>query len=407
MGVEKGEIRSRRLPGGDLVKAVLDREVMALADRGGASNMVGHRWADLCAEQADEWPGRARPVPGREALRVERVARLDATPAVAAAASRRGLQNPDLLLFGTVDGRRAVQAADAKFSVETARSKQVSPEVVAGLLGLRELLPGAFGEIATDPLLVQGVFLSPDYPLTHLMLERRHGILRTTVRAEEVVLLPAPADRFFRGLEGAMVMAPLAGVDGLPVGPEESLLAGLYYFRLARAAVGFWLDAVKPLLLCNDVVAVDEAAVRAEAEARAATAPSAFELVLRWNADVQTVRNQRAAVDQVAAPPLLGRDLRPMIAGLAEELGVEPPSVNQVRRRVGAWWRGELRARLGPLAPPVPDLPRALEEVARVSAELAPELEAQVARVVREVVALRERPAVAAVAVDGLVAAGG
>ena len=390
--MDDGLIRSRRLPGGDTIAAVLDRQVMGLADRGGASNLIGARWADLCAEFAADWPGRVSPVPGEAGpgLRVERVSRLDALPEVAAAASHRGLQNPDLLLFGSQDGVPTVQAADAKFSIETARSKQVSPGVVAGLLGLRDLLPHAFGEVVAAPRLVPGLFLSPDYPLTALMLRRRHGIVRTTVREDEVVLVPTSAAAFFARLEGAAVMAPLADVDTLPVGIAESLVVGLYYFRLARAAVGFWLDATKPLLLFHDPLAVDEGAIRAEAEVRAREAPSAFELILRWDADVQTVRNQRTAVDQVASLPILGRDLRPMVTALAEAMGADAPSANQVRRRVGAWWREQLRAQVGPIAPPVSDLPALLTNLGRVAASLAPSVEPQIAIVVQQLIERRD-----------------
>ena len=60
------------------------------------------------------------------------------------------------------------------------------------------------------------------------------------------------------------MIAPLAATDNLPGRPDENLMAGVYYFRLARAAVGFWLDATKPLLLHNDAVIVDISAVRDE-----------------------------------------------------------------------------------------------------------------------------------------------
>lgn len=383
-------IRSSLLPGGDLIAAVLDRTVMGLADRGGASNLVGDRWADLCANHAARWVGQDRPVPdAKEPLRVERVLRLDATPAVAAAASRRGLQNPDLLLIGRRDGVPTVQAADAKFSVETARVKQVSPAVVEGLLGLRDVLPTLFGDdlLAGDLALVPGMFLCPDYRLTHLMLRRRHGIVRTTVHPEEVALLPAPAGAFFDPLEGSRVMPVLAAVDDLPVAIDDDLLAALYYFRLARAAVGCWLDATKPLLLFDDRIAVDAEAVRAEAEPRANGARSAYEAILAWDADVQTVRAARAAVDQVAALPILGRDLRALVARLAEAEGAAPPSLNQVRRRLGAWYRGRLRERVGPLAPPVADLPSKLAELGRAGAAVSPLLEAEAARIVGELIA--------------------
>lgn len=396
-------IRSPRLPGGDLVAAVLDRNVMTLADRGGASNLVGDRWADLCATQAAGWVGAERPVPdGAAPLRVSRVLRLDATPAVAAAASRRGLQNPDLLLFGNRDGAPVVQAADAKFSVETARVKQVSPAVVEALLGLRDVLPDLFGAemLGDDVGLVPGVFLCPDYPLTHLMLRRRHGIVRTTVRPEDVALLPAPAGAFFAPIEGARVMPVLAGVDALPVAIEDDLLAALYYFRLARAAVSCWLDATKPLLLFDDRLAVDEGAVRAEAAARTAGPRSAYDLLQRWNADVQTVRATRSAVDHAAALPILGRDLRAMVARLAAAEAADSPSLNQVRRRLGAWYRGRLREQVGPLAPPVLDLPRKLEELGRAGAALVPRLEAETARIVHEMVAVAPPVGVAVEAAD-------
>src|SRR5215211_5637558 len=255
---------SQQLPGGDLVSALFDREVMGLADRGGASNLIGDRWADIAAAHVTTLIGAELRLHAndQEPLRIVRVERLDATPAVAAAASKRGLQNPDLLLIGQRGDQQAIQAADAKFSVETARSKQVSSEVVLGLLELRDHVPGILSGVGDGIRIESGVFLCPDYPLTHLMLRHRRGIVRTTVHREEVVLVPAAADRFWDGVQGAELIAPLAATDNLPVPPDQDLMAGVYYFRLARAAVGFWLDTTKPLLLHNDLVAVDIDAVR-------------------------------------------------------------------------------------------------------------------------------------------------
>ena len=400
--MSKQRIESPRLPGGDLVAALFDRTVMTLADRGLASNLIGERWADIAAAHVATWVGSERPSgeSGHEPLHIVRVERLDATPRVAAAASRQGLQNPDLLLIGQRGLQQTIQAADAKFSIETARAKQVSPDVVRGLLDLRRGIPGLLEDVSDRVLIEPGLFLSPDYPLTHLMLRRRHGILRTTVRAQDVVFVPAPPDRFWDTVEGATIIAPLAAVDDLPVAPDESLMAGVYYFRLARAAVGFWLDSVKPLLLCNDTLQLDEPAVREEAARRSRGAAAAIEVILRWDADVQTIRNQRAAVEQVSGLPISGRELRPLAARIAAASGAEPPSTNQVRRRLGAWYRGALRERVGPLFPPVADLPAALHQIAAASRDLSPRLEQELERIVRELVADPAPAATVATGVD-------
>ena len=384
-----GDSRSPLLPGGDIVSALFDREVMGLADRGGASNLIGDRWADIAATHVAGWIGTERRLHAddREALRIVRVDRLDAMPAVAVAASKRGLQNPDLLLIGQRGDRQSIQAADAKFSVETARSKQVSPDVVLGLLELRKHVPGLLDGISERIQIETGVFLCPDYPLTHLMLRHRRGIVRATVRREEVVFVPAAPDRFWDGVPGAEIIAPLAEIDRLPAHPDENLMSGVYYFRLARAAVGFWLDATEPLLLQNDVVTVNTGAVRDETVRRSVNVGSAIDLIRRWDADVQEIRNQRAAVDQVAAPPIPGRDLRAMVAAIARATGADPPSASQVRRRLGAWYRGVLRDRFGPILPPVADLPSILRQLAEARRDLAPQAERELERTVLELVA--------------------
>ncbi|MFT4037817.1 MAG: hypothetical protein QM692_06530 [Thermomicrobiales bacterium] len=386
-------VDSRRLPGGNLTAALFDRDVMALADRGGASNLIGDRWADLAAAHAAGWSGGLGWIElgDGEMTPIERVDRLDATPRIAAVASRNGLQNPDLLLIGRDDQGQVIQGADAKFSIETARSKQVSAEVVLALLGLRDRLPELLPDLEDSAHIEPGVFLSPDYPLTHIVLkgDRRgpRGIMRPTVEPHEIVLVPVEPARFWDGVSGATVMAPLEAVDELPLRSRDSLMPGVYYFRLARAAVGFWLDATKPLLLLNDRVELDEAAVRAEAEQRAQRAESAMSLILQWDADVQTVRNQRASVEQVAGLPIPGRELRPRAQAIAESLGADAPSANQVRRRLGNWFRTELRERVGPVNPPVPDLPAVLRQISLAGRDLAPQAEAELERVVRELIA--------------------
>ncbi len=378
---------------------------MTFADRGGASNIIGDRWADLAAAHAVGWSGGLGwiELADGDTAPIDRVDRLDATPRIAAEASRHGLQNPDLLLIGGDDQGQVIQAADAKFSIETARSKQVSPEVVLALLGLRDRLPELLPDLDGSAHVEPGIFLAPDYPLTHLVLrgDRRglRGIMRPTVEPHEVVLVPTDPAHFWDGVPGASVIAPLAELDDLSLRPESSLLTGVYYFRLARAAVGFWLDATKPLLLFNDRVELDEAAVRAEAERRARHAESAISLIWQWDADVQTVRNQRASVEQVAGLPIPGRELRPRAAEISESLGAEAPSANQVRRRLSTWFRAELRSRIGPVNPPVANLPEVLRQIAQIGKELTPQADRELERVVRELVAEAQGGGPVAVAV--------
>ena len=366
---------------------------MALADRGGASGLVGQRWSDHCAATVADWPGGLSDVPdGGPALRIDRVARLDAEPRIARAASKRGLQNPDFLIIGERDGRPAIQAADAKFSVETARPRQVSPEVVEGLLTLRPLLERVTGPLDPEATLAPGFFLSPDYTLTTVMLRRRYGIVKVSVSEEEVERLAVDPASFWSSIEGASAMQALARVDRLPVMPDDSLLAGLYYFRLARAVVGGWVDSVRPLLPFLDQVDADEAAVVAEVLARARHGGSAWDLVQAWDSDVELVRAQRQQVEHVAALPVLNRDLRDLILRISSEVGVEPPSMNSIRRRLGFWFRGEVRAAVGPLAPPIGHLPRTLREVGAVAAAIAPRVMDEATRIVLEQLAAATEP---------------
>ena len=353
---------------------------MVLADRGAASGLVGDRWADLCGRIAASLANGGV----RGDMVYTRLVRLDDIPSVAVTASKLGLQNPDLLLFGERDGHSFIQAADAKFSVETARTKQVSPEVVEALLGIGpvidELLTGIERRAGIEP----GFFICPDYPLTHAMLNGRHGILRTTVGFDDVLLAPVSGHTFFDGVDGASLMAPLAGVDHLGVDLSTSLLAGLYYFRLARAAVGCWLDSVKPLLVFNDAIAVDVAAVMTELIRRAGSSQSAFNLLLTWNEEVEAIRAQRAEIDRVTGLPLMTKELKALAVQAMKGRPGELPSANQIRRRLGAWFRGELREELGPILPPVANFDAVVRDASLAARRLASRLPEQATQIVRE-----------------------
>lgn len=378
---------SSALPGGSLLASLYDRAFMQLSDRGGASNEIGDRWACLCAEAlsgtrqppCDVWSG----VDGTVA---DTTVRLDDIPEIARTASRHKLQNPDFLMLGSLDGRRALWAADAKFSVDTARSKQVSGDVVRALLDLgetvRRLVPGLDREVTIH----DGVFLCPDYPLTHRLLRDRRGPRRATVKPHEVRLIAVSSHQFLAPLGQEGLQRYFAEIDALPFNPEKSLMLGLYYYRLARAAFGCWQDQVAPLLAYRDVLSVDEAAIEREARTLATMKTSAWGLVQRWNDVADEVRRQRAAVDRVTSLPINGKQLREQILQVSAVAGVTPPSGTRVRRAIGSWYRSQFRERFGPLSPPVGNFDAVLQELGQYARSLQPEVAEVTSRVIEEMV---------------------
>jgi hypothetical protein len=106
----------------------------------------------------------------------------------------------------------------------------------------------------------------------------------------------------------------------------------------------------------------------------------------------------------VAGLPIPGRELRSLAANIAQEVGADPPSANQVRRRLGAWYRGALRDRLGPILPPVTDLPSILRQLADAGRDLIPQAQRELERIVLELVAdasSEAAPAVGSNVADG------
>jgi len=359
---------------------------MRLSDRGGASGMIGDRWAELCSLALDV----PRLVPldpaAPEPLQIERVIRLDHIPQVASVASKRKLQNPDFLLLGSRDGRAALQAADAKFSVETARSRQVSAEVTTQLLDIGPLITRHVGTLPADIDILDGIFLCPDYSLTHYMLKQRRGPRRVAVGIDELILLPVSAADFLIDLDCLALVDLLARLDGLPVDYHQSLLLALYYLRLARASVACWLDQTRPLLAFKEERPVDFDEIMRFAEALTTDAHSGWELVGTWDSLAEAVRRQRIEINHVASVPLGGADLRRQIAEAATAAGVEPPSVNRVRRRVGAWYRRELLLAFGPLNPPVEDFAGILEKLGKHARSLRAQIPEETAEIILELV---------------------
>jgi len=369
--------RNQAIPGQTLVNALWQRNLMRLSDRGRASELIGHRWAELCAESLEAQTGVARPIPGSNGedatYTVKAVARLDDIPEVAATASREKLQNPDFLLVGHRGGEQVLQSADAKFSVETAKSKQVSADVVTSLLLLGPVITDHLPELRDGFDVIDGFFICPDFSLTHYMMQTkaspRGGV---SVSRDQICLLPVTADTFMDSLAGTELALQLAQIDDFPISPHDSLLAFLYYFRLARACVGCWVDQHAPLLAYRDVTEIDMASVLDFGTWLASRSDTAWDVVQKWDEAAEQVRRQRLAVDRAASLPVSSGELRMHIEAQAKRRGIVPPSMGRIRRSVGAWFRLKLRERFGAIDPPVPDLPELLLDMSRTAQELRP-----------------------------------
>jgi len=357
---------------------------MQLSDRGGASNLIGDRWADVCAREIKLQPDLNVSI--GSGLQARHQLRLDDIPAIARLASRAQLQNPDFLLIATEGSQSVIWAADAKFSVDTARSKQVSRDMLAALLSHGGELGRLLRNVPEDARLIDGTFLCPDYALTHLLLRDRRGPRRATVRHEEVRFVQVDTTDFFAPLGLADLQQYLADLDRFPFDYQHNLLVGMYYFRLARVAVGCWLDQVNPLLSFHDEpVIVDEQALEGQARSLVqGRKMSAWGLLQRWNDLAEVTRQQRLALDRASAPLINGRRLKEMIDAEANRRQVLPPSGSKVRRLVSSWFRAQVRQEFGPLSPPVDNFEHLLESVGQFSRSLAPVAEAKTWAIVEQ-----------------------
>ncbi len=367
-------------PGGSLYSALLHRRLMTMADLGDASAMIGDRWAVIASEFLIEQRHTQFPVPGKNAGThfVEEIVRLDSAPGFSQAASRRGLRNPDLLAIGHRAGRPTIQAIDAKFSVETARSKQVSQESVAALMVMQPEIEAILGTLLpAGAQLLPGIFVSPDTHFSRYVVKRGRGITKVQVQPDEVWFHHLDAERMFGELEAQDFSVRLHALDGHRRSPDEDAATALYYFRLVRAAVGNWRDLEKPLLSWRDTVTYDADRFGATLEQAMASADTAFDAIERSTDLVATVRRDRVAVERAASLPIANSEFKEWVKQDVETLGVEAPSLNQVRKQLGSWYRQELRKRVGPVQPPVANIRQALLAIDREAALLKPLLREQ------------------------------
>jgi hypothetical protein len=377
-----GDLRSSALPGGSIIRALLDRRLMGLADMGGSSAVIGARWSDIVSDHIDSLIDTEVGIPGDETHLIEQVIRLDALPHVAHAASKRSLQNPDFVLLGRRDGELTLQAADAKFSIETARSKQVSVEMLTALAAVGPAYTELLGEWHEQGTVVPGLFFAPQSAMTAFVLSGGRGITRATVKPAEVILLESSAAELTDDIPGESARKRMAALDGLEAPAERELLLGLYYVRLSSAAGASWYDMHRPLFGPNPASGPDFAAVDSEIERRARGTRSAYDLVSRWAVDAEQVRADRSAINQAAGLPLPNRELREWVIADADVIGVEAPSLNRVRKELQRWVHDHVLAEIGAIQPGEGNLNRQIGEIRTIVMRIAPQARAETTRIV-------------------------
>lgn len=362
-------------PQGRLLESYYDRDVTRLSDRGLASSMIGDRWSDLCAEVVESWPGSLLVLPDGIGMQVESVYRLDAIPQLARIASKRGLQNPDFIVSGRVNGEQVLAAIDAKFSIDTAKNSQVAADTLAALLEVGELITDLLPNIDLNARLLDGYFLSPESPLTNYVLDLRRGRLAARVRRDRVLLLPLTPVQFIKPLQGSRLIGTLATIDGLRQDIRTNMLLAMYYFRLVRACYGAYIESITPLLGASGPITVVESDLENITLEMARGIQNSWQLVLAWDSRAEQVRRQRESVNAAMSLPIRSHELRDRIVAEAELRGIEAPSINSVRRVLGSWYRQQFDVALGVVPAPVHDLPDLLTRIHDVATMLLPEVQ--------------------------------
>ena len=378
-------IRSSVFPAGTLLDSYYDRDVTRLSDRGLASNMIGDRWSEISTGEIGSWEGSDVTLPEGSTLSIEQVFRLDDIPRIAAIASRRKLQNPDFILAGRMDDEHVLMAMDAKFSIETAKAPQVSAETLQALLDVGELITDHLPGLPLDAHARDGLFIAPDVPLSHYVMDRTRGRLSVRVPREQVVLASVAPVPFLKPLEGARLLGTLAARDGFRDEIRSNMLLALYYFRLVRACYGSYSDLTTPIFgdPSHRLGSTDDLEQRTLQIAR--TAPSAWDVVLQWDAAAEQVRRQRETAFSAMPFPLANKEVRDRIELESELRGIEAPSVNSVRKRLGAWYRRQFDDRIGVVLPPVDDISSLVQQIHVIAADVEPLIPDAVDAIIEEV----------------------
>lgn len=377
------DVKSPRLPGGSLLAAYLDRELMIWSDRGGASHHIGDRWAAHCSQWLETTQEQKWPLNGRPLMTVRQVIRLDDIPEVSREANHYHLKNPDFLIVGQPQQepeKACILAVDAKFAADRIEAVQVSAQVVENLITVpengvtRSLVEAAIEAHGFDGYtLAEGAFLCPDASLTDFLLTRRkRGRPGEGITSEIIRIEPEPGT-MFAGLPASQLIGMLARQDGLPVTPRENLLSAIYYFRVASACIYLWQVQHRPLFTIHDPNPPEPGVVSAELHKLATPDQSAYELMQAMLNEAEVVQGARQAVSDVANVPVRMQELRAMVA--ASSRGDDKRTLRALRRDIELEFKRRLYDRLGEISADDPRrLGEILDEVALAARELRSEM---------------------------------
>ncbi|HQY30457.1 MAG TPA: hypothetical protein PK691_04190 [Thermomicrobiales bacterium] len=364
-----------------MLRSLLDRQLMNLADRGGASGYVGSAWGVQCGTWLVSQIGAPIMWGGEHIGEIVSIIDVDALPGIPAFASSRGLQNPDYLIQIDSDAGMYLVGVDAKFSIETAKPRQVSIAIVTALVEtegspLAPLIPNY-------DAIVDGFFLSPDYELTDLVLTGRAGILRATVSPSDLVRIHPNVPSMFARPDLINAMAVLAEKDAIDSSWQDDLVPALYYARVAFACAGCLNEETRPLLGPPELAPASPTALATAIHHHMGNIRSAWELLLSWDREAEVIREIRVRFHGAADIGISNRDLRHQVEEHARKLGITAPSMNRVRRALTEWSRSEITNRIGVIRYPVADVEGDIRRVLGAVSEIRPE----VPRVIRQIVA--------------------
>lgn len=384
-------LTSSAFPARTLLDSYYDRDVTRLSDRGLASNMIGDQWSQVSSDEISSWEGKSIDLPDGNAIEVHQVFRLDDIPSIATIASRRKLQNPDFVIAGVINGTSVLMAVDAKFSIDTAKSPQVSAETLQSLLDVGELITDLLPGLPLDAELRDGLFISPDHPLTHYVMARSRGRLSVRVPREQVLLIPVAPVPFLKPLEGARLIGTLASRDDFREEIRSNMLLAMYYFRLVRACYGSYGEMTTPIFGTADHRTLSTEELEQRTVELARTSRSSWNVVLQWDAAAEQIRRQRETAYAAMPFPLASKDLRDRIEAESELRGIDAPSVNSVRKRLGAWYRDQFDTRIGVVLPPVEDISELVQRIHLVANEVNPLIPEALDEIIETVFALQEQ----------------